>query len=75
MGDFGTKYDKYRSTKDHRQDPATKNVLERQQENNAIFKHEVDEIILQENKKWSVKDEHTWKTLLWYWRRRAVQDW
>ena len=57
LGDFGTKYDTYRSTKDHRQDPATKKSFGRQQENNTMIQHVVDEIILQQNEKLSVKYE------------------
>ena len=48
-------YSKSRSTKDHRQEPATKKIFGRHQDNNAIIEHAVHEIILQENIKLSVK--------------------
>ena len=47
LGEFGTKYDKYRPTKEHRQDPATKKRFVTRQDNNDIVQHIVDEIILQ----------------------------
>ena len=53
----GTEYAKGRPTKDHRQEPATKKKIGIQQEKNAIIQHAVDDIISQENKKLSVKDE------------------
>ena len=43
--------------KDLRQEPATKNKFSKQKENNDIVQHSVDESILQENKKLSVKYE------------------
>ena len=57
LGDFGSKYSKIRPTKDRVQDHATKNKFNREQENNDIYHHEFDEIILQDNKKLSVEDE------------------
>ena len=57
LGDFGPKYYKTRSTKDHRQDPETKKKFGRQQDNNTIVQHAVDKIIHQENKKIGLKDE------------------
>ena len=57
LGDFGTKYAKFRLTKDHRKDPATRKKFGINQENNAIVQHAVDEIILQEKKILSVKYE------------------
>ena len=57
LGDFGYKYSKRITTKNHRQEPATKNKFGMHQDNNAIVKHAVHEIILQENIKLSVKYE------------------
>ena len=37
LGDFVTKYEKLKPNKDHRQEPATKKKVERQQKKNAIF--------------------------------------
>ena len=45
---FGSKYAKSRPNKELRQDPANKNKVEIQQDNNYIVQHAVDEIILQE---------------------------
>ena len=59
MGGFGNKYDKGSSSKDRRQEPATKKKFRRHEDNNSIVKHEFDEIILQETKTLSVKyDTH-----------------
>ena len=46
LGDFGSKYSKISPTKDCRQEPATKKKSGRQQDNNSIVQHAVDEIIL-----------------------------
>ena len=51
LGEFGTKYDKYRPTKEHRQDPATKKRFGIQHKKNSTTQYAVDEIILQENEK------------------------
>ena len=53
---FGSKYAKSRPNKELRQDPANKNKVGIQQENNYIVQHAVDEIILQE-KSAKCKDE------------------
>ena len=50
LGDFGNKYDKFRPTKDHRQETETKKKFGRQKYNNYIAQNAVDEIILQEKK-------------------------
>ena len=55
--DLGTQYAKGRPTKDLSQEPATKNFFVIDQENNAIIQHAVDEILLQEKQKISVKYE------------------
>ena len=57
LGDFDTKYAKVSPSKYHRQEPATNMNFGRNQENNDTVQHEVDEIILQDNKNLSVKDE------------------
>ena len=57
MRDFGSKYSKRRPTKDHGQEPATKNNFNRKQENNGIVQHTFDDIILQDNKKLSMEEE------------------
>ena len=57
MGYFDFKYSKIIPTKDCRHDITTRNKFNRQQENNAIFNHEVDEIIMQENNKVNAEDE------------------
>ena len=51
LWDFGLKYSKRRPTKYRGNEPATKNKFNRQQENNAIVNHAVDDIILQESNK------------------------
>ena len=45
--DFGNNYAKDGPTKYHSQEPATKKRFGRNQENNAVIHHAVDEIILQ----------------------------
>ena len=57
LDDFGAKYAKDRTTKNHTHDPATNKKFVRQQEKNYVIQHAFDEIILQENEKLSVKDE------------------
>ena len=57
LGEFGTKYAKYRTTKDHSQDYATMKRFGKQQDNNDIIQRVVDDIILQYNNKLSVKYE------------------
>ena len=53
----GAMYEKSVPTKDHGRDPSTRNKFNINQENNAIFNHAVDEIILQENNKVSAEAE------------------
>ena len=57
MGYFGDKSAKVSPTKYHSQDPASNNKFGRQQENSYIVQHASDEIILQDSKTLSVKDE------------------
>ena len=57
MVDFGYRYSKISPTKDRGQEPATKNIFKQNQENNDIFQHEFDKIILQENINLSVEEE------------------
>ena len=55
--DFGSKYSKFRPTKYQRQETKIKKKCGRQQENNTIIQHSVDEISLQYKDKSIVKDE------------------
>ena len=48
MGEFGSKYSKISPTKDRGNDPLTKNKFNRNQENNDIVNHALDDIIPQE---------------------------
>ena len=57
MNDLCSNYSKSITTKDRTNDPAAKNKFSRQQEKNAIVHHEVDDIILNDNKKLIVEDE------------------
>ena len=57
MSDFSFRYTEGIHFKDCIQEPPTKKKFGRNQENNAIAQHAVDEIILQEKEKLSVKDE------------------
>ena len=57
LGDFVTNYAKDGRTKYWLQKPATKKKFIRKNENNSIVQHSVYDIILQDNKKISVKDE------------------
>ena len=54
---FGSKYTKYRPTKDCKKYPSIKKKFVIQQENNAMVQHEVDEINLQT---WSIPKFHLW---------------
>ena len=45
LGYFVSKYSKSRPTKYHIQEPATKNKFKRNQDNNSIVQHEVDDIV------------------------------
>ena len=56
LGDLGFNYYKSRPTKYCGNDPKTKKKIGRQQDNNATVHREVDDIILQDNKKWSAED-------------------
>ena len=51
LGDFGFEYSKNRPTKDRENDTKTEKKFNRQQDNNDIINHAMDEIILQENNK------------------------
>ena len=55
LGDFGFKYSKIRPTKDRGQEPAKTKIFNRNQENNAIVQHAVDDTILKENTQLSVE--------------------
>ena len=55
LGDFGSKYYKGRPTKERGHHTIDINKFNRKQEINAIFNHEVDEILQQKNNK--VSDE------------------
>ena len=57
LGEFDYKYSRIGPTKDHRKEFATKKKFIIQQNNNAIFNHAVNEIILKEDKILSVKYE------------------
>ena len=57
LGDFGSNYSKVRPTKYQRQETTIKKTYGRQQENNAIVQHAVDDIFLQDKDKLSVEDE------------------
>ena len=57
LGDFGSNYSKVRPTKYQRQETTIKKNDGRQQENNAIVQHAVDDILLQDKDKLSVEDE------------------
>ena len=57
LGDFGSKYYKISPTKYRGNVPATITQFNRQQENNLIVNHAVDEILLQENDKVSAEAE------------------
>ena len=48
LGDLGSKYAKSMTTKDRGRDLEKQNKFKGQQDNNAIFNHAVDDIILQE---------------------------
>ena len=61
--DFGFKYSKSRPTKNRWHEPAAKKKFIRKQENNAIVQHEVDDIILQDDKELSAEMKHT-RTLI-----------
>ena len=51
LREFGTNAAKCRPTKYHRQEePANKKCFEIQKQNNSVFQHAVDEVILKENK-------------------------
>ena len=51
LGDFGSNYSKVRPTKYQRQETTIKKKYGRQQENNAIVQHAVDDIFLQDKEK------------------------
>ena len=57
MEDFGNKYSKGNPTKDPSQEFATNKTFGIHKENNYIVLYAVDDIIIQENNKLSVKDE------------------
>ena len=57
LGEFGSKYSKFRPTEYQRQETTIKKKCGRQQDNNAIVQHAVDEIYLQYKDKSIVKDE------------------
>ena len=57
LGDCGYNYSKDRPNKYCRQYPEIKKKFERNKNKNAIFQHSVDDIILQEKEKLSVKEE------------------
>ena len=57
MGYFGYTYSKSRPTKDRGHEPTTNKQIGRQKDNNTIFQHAVDDIILQDNKKLSAEAE------------------
>ena len=57
LGYFGSRYYKSRPNKVRRKETATKKEFIRHQENNAIFKHAVDDITLHENKILSLEYE------------------
>ena len=46
MGDFGTKYDNSRPTKDRMNRPRTQENINRHHENNNLVNNAVDEILL-----------------------------
>ena len=50
LGGFSFKYSKIWSTKEQRQEPETRNRFVRQQDNNSLVQHAVNDIILQEKK-------------------------
>ena len=56
LGDFGSKYAKSEPTKDCRNDPSNRNKFNRQQDNDTIVNHAVDERLLKENNKVSAED-------------------
>ena len=49
LGDFGDKYVKGKTTKYHGNHTTPRKIFNRQQENNAIIKNLVDEILLNES--------------------------
>ena len=57
LGEFGTKYAKSESTKDHSNHLVPRNYFNRQQESNAIANNVVDDILLHETQKVSAAKE------------------
>ena len=58
MGDFGSKYSKIRPSKDCGHDTSNRNKFNRQQDNNDIVNHAVDDINLQEKKASAESESH-----------------
>ena len=57
MGDFGSKYDRSRPNKYRGHNTAIRNKFNRQEDNNAIVKHTVYEILQRENNEVSDEEE------------------